>query len=200
MGRASANVRRVSCDAMNDLETLAVRRFGKLTEAEKMLLYAALRGETAEFGPNIDPVKANDWSNERTIQSGLIRWLCTDQEARNRVDSRGVRVIAAKLTGKLDLSYATIPFPLSLENCALADDANFTGAKIVDLCLNGSHTRCLLAEEAEVRGNLLLQKGFFSDGEVRLIAAHISGTLNCEGSTFTNSDGCSDLREENKKG
>lgn len=185
---------------MDELEALSIRRFGKLSKAERLLVNCASKGEIAQFGPDSDPAKANNWGSDRVIRAELIRWLCADREANKRVDTRGVRVISAKLTGKLDLSYATVPFPLYLQNCAFLDDAMFTGVKIVALCLNGSRTRCILAEEAEVKGSFLLQNGFWADGEVRLMAAQIGGTLNCEGSTFSNSNGCSDPREENNKG
>jgi hypothetical protein len=181
---------------MDDLEALAVRRFGKLSESERLLLYSASKGKTAVCGPNTDPTTANDWGSDRVIRAALIRWLCVDQEATKRVDGSGVRVSAARITDELDLSFATVPFPLVLEWSSLTDDTKLTGVKMVELCLNGSHSRCIMAEDAEVKGNLLLQNGFCADGEVRLIAAQIGSTLNCEGSSFSNSRGCSNAREE----
>jgi hypothetical protein len=189
---------------MDDLEALATRRFGKLSEAERRLTFSAPKGEPALCAPpgsnDIDPLKANAWGSERTIRAELIRWLCTNQEAYNKIDTRGVSVYSAKITGKLVLSNTNVPFSLRLEGCGLMDDALLTGVKIADLCLNGSHTRCLMAEEAQVKGNLLLQNGFSADGEVRLIGAQIGGTLNFEGSSFSNPGGCQDPREQNNGG
>jgi hypothetical protein len=185
-----------------DLKAIRIQRFGKLSEAESRLLYVAPRGEAAVCSYTSDPrdlandpADSDNWGSERVIRAELIRWLCVDQAASNAVDRRGIRIFAAKITGKLDLSYSTVSFPLCLEQCRLTDDALLKGVKIPELILNGSHTRCLMAEEAEVKGNLLLQHGFTADGEVRLIAAQI-GTLNCEGSSFSNSGGCSDPSEE----
>src|SRR5260370_26716673 len=159
---------------MADLEAPAIRRFGKLSEAEKRLLYSAHNGETALCGPSSsvkdpenDPAKADGWGPERVIRADLIRWLCTNQEVDTRVDVRGLRVFAAKITGTLDISYATVPFPVCLYQCRLIDDAKLTHAKIPEIVLNGSRTRCLLAEGVEAKGNLLLQNNFFGEGEVR---------------------------------
>jgi hypothetical protein len=190
-----------------ELESLARLRFAKLTRAELRVLQSAPKGESAGCGPSSDfwdstndPANAESWGSEREIRAELIRWLCVDEGAQKKVDKRGVWVGAARIAGKLDLSYATVPFPLRLERCRFTDDAKLTYVKIPEVCLNGSSTRCLLAEGAEVKGNFLLQKGFFAEGEVRLIAALIGGTLNCEGSTFDNSAGCSDQREEDHRG
>ena len=190
----------------SDLKELGIQRFRKLSEAETRLLYCAPTGKPAICGPTPhtdelanDPAHSDSWGSERVIRAELIRWLCVDQAASNAVDRRGIQILAAKITGKLDLSYATISFPLRLEQCRLTDDALLKGIKIPELILNGSHTRCLMAEEAEVKGNLLLQHGFTADGEVRLIAAQI-GNLNCEGSSFSNSRGCSDSAENQHLG
>jgi hypothetical protein len=181
---------------------MTAQRFGNLSEAESRLLYCAPTGKAAMCGPNSDdgdlandPARSDGWGSERVIRAELIRWLCTDEKASNSVDRRGMSIYAAKIVGKLDLSYATVLFPLRLVRCRLTDDALLTALKIPELVLNGSHTRCLMAEDAEVKGNLLLQHGFAADGEVRLIAAQI-GTLNCEGSSFSNSSGCSDPSED----
>ncbi len=192
---------------MDDLEALGIRRFGQLSKAETRLLSSAPKGEVAECGPSSltgvpanDPAKADGWGPERVIRAELIRWLCTDQEAYTRVDARGLRIFAAKIVGKLDLSYATVPFAVRLDQCRLTDDVKLTYTKIPEVVLNGSRTRCLLAEGAEVKGNLLLKNGFF-EGEVRLIGARIGDSLNCEGSTFSNTSGeCSDPREEKTRG
>jgi hypothetical protein len=196
----------------NNLEALAVRRFGKLSAAETLVCYCARKGKTAGCGPNFDgndvgndPAQSENWGSERTIRAELISWLCVEPEPSGQVDRREVQVYGAKITDNLDLSYATVPFPLVLLRCLLTADAKLTHVRIPELALNGSHTRCLLAEGAEVKGNLLLQHGFSADGEVRLIAAEIGSTLNCEGSTFSNPAGatsgaCSDPREEHSRG
>jgi hypothetical protein len=59
-------------------------------------------------GKGTDPAGADQWQSEREIRSELIRWLCIERTAVNKVDPRGVSVHAAKMTGELDLSFATV--------------------------------------------------------------------------------------------
>jgi hypothetical protein len=169
----------------DDLEALARRRFGKLSEAEERLVRAAPEGEVATCGPNSDDKSpANDWESEREIRAELMRWLCVDREASKRIDPRGIQVYAAKITNKLDLSRATVPFPLRFSRCRLATDADLSYVTIPELNLDGSSTGSLRANGADVRGNVFLRDGFSADGEVALMGAQIGGNLECRGGTF----------------
>src|ERR1700733_13733148 len=107
----------------NDVRALAAKTFGDLSEAEQRMLRAAPEGAVAMCGPNAnDRDPANDpgmaenkldeggWGREREIRAELIRWLCVDKYAAGHVDPRGPRVYGAKITGKLDLSFATVAF------------------------------------------------------------------------------------------
>jgi hypothetical protein len=80
-------------------ESLARARFQELSRAEVELLHAAPKGGLALCGPNQtnddpvnDPSKAEEWGDERQIRADLIRWLCTDRDAKEKVDPRGIRV------------------------------------------------------------------------------------------------------------
>jgi hypothetical protein len=175
----------------NDLEVLARQRFGRLSGAEERLVRAALKGERAMCGTNggdtdpaNDPAKADDWPREREIRADLIRWLCVDVRASKTVDPRGVWVYAATITNKLDLSHATVPFPLRLSRCRLATDTDVSYATIPELSLDGSSTESLDANGADVRGNVFLGDGFSADGEVELMGAQIGGNLECSGGRF----------------
>jgi hypothetical protein len=131
--------------AVDDLEALARARFPDLSQAELKLLRAAPRGEVAWCGPSDkdddpanDPAKADEWGPEREIRAELIRWLCVDRDAASAVDPIGVRLRAAKLTGGLDLSFASAPFPLRLTRCCLTHDANLISTELPALSLAGS--------------------------------------------------------------
>jgi hypothetical protein len=185
----------------DELEELARRRFGdNLSEAEKRLLRAAPKAppgsNTAVCGPNFDdkdaandPAKADDWGSGRAIRAELIRWLCIDEKASKKVDPRGVWVYAAKIAGKLDLSFATVPFPLRLSRCRLVDGGELENVTIPALYLEGSSTGALNMDRAEVKGSVLLDNGFSAAGEVRLINAKIGGELGCKGASVSNPGG-----------
>jgi len=180
----------------DDLEPLARARFGKLSEAELKLLRAAPHGNTAVCGPNqndddpaSDPAQSDSWSSDREIHAELIRWLCVDAEAAKKVDPKGLRVYAAKVTGKLDLSFASVPFPLGLFRCRLTEDADLTSVQVPALNLAGSRTRSIKADGARVTGDVFLRKKFTAEGAVRLLGAQIGGDLDCSGGIFTNPGG-----------
>lgn len=176
-----------------ELLQLATTRFGQLSEAEAKLLRAAPRGDFAVCGPSgdfedpaNDPSKADQWGPEREVRSGLIRWLCTDREAASRVDPAGIRLLGAKISGTLDLSFATVPFSLSLCRCRLGDQVLLKSTQIPALYLNGSRTGPIRADGATVAGDVFLREGFTAEGEVRLLRAHIARDLDCSGGTFKN--------------
>ena len=180
----------------DDFEALARARFGELSEAERKLLRAAPAGGVAWCGPSAedndpanDPAKAEGWGGEREIRAELIRWLSIDREAASRVDPRGIWIHAARITGSLDLSFATVPFPLALWRCRLMENADLTSANIPFLHLSGSWTRSITADAVNVAGAVFLGKGFTAEGEVRLLRAQIGSNLECDGSTFKNPGG-----------
>jgi hypothetical protein len=176
-----------------DLVALAQARFPKLTEAELELLRAAPKGEVAYCGPSAndddpfnDPAKVDEWGPQREIRAGLIRWLCVDHDAASAVDPRGIQVRAAKITGALDLSHASAPFPLILGRCRFTDDANLISMDFPMLSLGGSRVLSITADSANVRGSVFLRAGFSAEGEVRLLGARIGGDLDCSGGAFKN--------------
>ncbi len=177
----------------DDLLNLAVGKFAPLSEAEQKLLRAAPKGEVAVCGPNFDekdtendPAKAESWGEKREIRAELLRWLCVDRRARELVDPKGIWVHAAKISGKLDLSFVAVPFPLILIRCRVVEDADLSNVEIPALSLNGSWVRGIEADGARVKGGLFLRDGFHAAEGVRLLGAEIGGSLECDGSTFKN--------------
>ena len=182
-----------------DLESLVPQQFrANLREAEKRLLRAAPKAPPedsfAVCGPSSDdedpandPSKADAWGRDRRIRAELIRWLCVDERGSKRVDPRGLKVYAARIDGELDLSSATVPFPLFLSHCRLTGPADLSYLTIPELQLCGSSTRSLYLDGAEVKGDVFLNKGFSAEGEVRLLGAQIGGDLVCGGGTFKGS-------------
>jgi hypothetical protein len=174
---------------VNDLESLVSSRYNDLTEAEVNLSRAANKGEMAVCGSNL-PIddrtnNPNSWGTSRRIRADLVRWLCVDRHARELVDPRGIRVLAAKISGVLDLSNVIVPFPLTLAYCSLDGELNLRGADIGEINLEGTWVRTIAADRVTVRSSVLLRGGFHSRF-VRLPAARIAGNVECDGSTFEN--------------
>ena len=159
------------------------------------MLSAAGKGEFAICGansidedPNNDPVRAA-WGIDREIRAELIRWLCTDAEATKEVDPRGVRVYGARISGELNLSYVTVPFPLFLYRCRLTADSYLQYVRLPSLHLAGTVTKSLNLDSADIKGDAFLASGFAAEGPVHLRGARIGGNLECGGGTFENGGG-----------
>src|ERR1700724_879305 len=109
-------------DMTPTLADLAHRKFGDLTEGELKLLQALPDGTEAHCGdpakdfndPTNDPKCADAWGTKREIRAILIRWLCVDQDARQRIDPQGIKVWCARVSGQLDLSFVSLTVPLML--------------------------------------------------------------------------------------
>jgi hypothetical protein len=182
--------------ATSRLVALAARKFPNLSNAERAMLWFSDidnvdRAKFAVAGtspnpddPSNDPAHADEWPASRQIRASLIRWICVDHEARSLIDPEGIRVVGARITGGLDLSLVSVPFPIVLRNCVFAEIINLGGAEIADLELDGSHTLGIHASGLEVRNNLRMGKGFHAVGAVVLDHAKIGLDLDFGGATL----------------
>jgi hypothetical protein len=188
----------------SDLKPLAEAKFGKLSDAEKLLLEKAPSGDFAICGPNRedtdpsnDPKEAYQWGKARQIRAVLVAWLCTDHEARKRVHWRGIQVYGADITGFLDLELVIIPFQLAFERCRLKratdlsqpeeplkEAIDLSQAEVSQLNLRGSLVYGITADSLIVKNNVFLDSGFVASGEVRFPLAQIGGNLQCDNGTF----------------
>jgi hypothetical protein len=173
------------------LDQLADSHFSNLSECEKTLLRTASLGEIAFCGPEHSPVdqvpnQGTALRQKYDVRANLIRWLCVYPAATKLVDPRGPRIHAARVVGRLDLSFITVPFPLLFENSRFIEDVSLVGSQLVSLSFAGSHTRKILADGVTVRDGLFLNGGFSADGEVSLTSANIIGNLDAENGHFKN--------------
>jgi hypothetical protein len=181
------------------LVALAAAKFPNLTRAERALLQNAdvnnvARSEFAVAGtsadpadPSNDPAHASEWDAERAIRASLIRWLCVDPDAVRMVDPRGLRILGARITGPLDLSYVQLRFPIVFRNCAISERIDLTALTIPALDLDGSYTGEIEAPNISVRDDLSMGHGFHAGGEVWLWGSRIGGSLDAWGGHFRHS-------------
>jgi hypothetical protein len=174
---ASANVPVVA------LLKLAQGEFSNLIPAETALMKFAgdYRSEPSEFAaagpsaipddPTNDPAHADEWSAQREVRAQLIRWLCVDPRARALIDPQGIRLLGARITGKLNLSDVKVPFPLVLRECSISQRITFERAVFPLLDLGGSYT-------GEIDGN-----GIVVHSDLGLNFLHASGEVSFRNST-----------------
>lgn len=177
----------------SDLEALARHYFEDMTAAEIELVRASSRGELAVCGvsddlgdPANDPDNANGWGNERHVRADLIEWLCLDRRASPLIHPKGIKLLGAKITDAIDLSFVTIGFPLVLARCRLLKELNLFGAHTRTISLQDSRVHSILADGAVVSGAILLRDGFHSESGVQLTGASVDGPLDCSGGIFEN--------------
>ncbi len=94
------------------------------------------------------------------------------------VDSRGIAIAAAKIAGKLDLSYVTLHFPLTIAQSIINDGIDLTHAESRLIALDGSYCGPIAAHGVAVRGGISL-RGFRALGMVDISGAVISDNVDC---------------------
>lgn len=185
---------------------LAASEFPNLSHTERALLEFAdvknrARGDFAAAGPSAvpndpsnDPMHADRWGHDREVRAELIRWLCVDPDASRLVDPRGIRLLGARVTGKLDLSHVRIPFGIAMIRCLVPEQINLDSAEIPKLNLNGSTTGEIFAQNIVVEGDADIGSDgidyggpFRASGEVYLWGARVGGSANFADGKFHSS-------------
>lgn len=178
------------------LPDLASKKFNDLRPAERRLLESAGRGQwtplpkviggdAEDAAPKPKPAAAGDY----TVRAEVLSWLCTDKQAAALVTNRGVLISGGEIEGELDLSFASIPFPINIKECAIPGGVRLEYATVGNLSLTGCRTGAVWAVWLTAHRDVTLSDGFRSDGGVNLNRARIAGDLYCSGGTFVNPAG-----------
>jgi len=166
---------------------MAQARFGALTDAELRMLRAAPTRQLAWASKSEDPeakindlAKAESWGKERTVRADLLAWLLSDAEASKLVHPSGVGLAAARIVGRLDLSYLEVIHPLTLFDCSIPDGIDLSHARIDSLDLRRSWTGTIDGDLSTVHGDLLFRLGRYDS--ISLFRSEIGGNLDCSAS------------------
>lgn len=181
-----------SLDEGDILIKLAEKKFGKLTEADKILFSAVADGTGASYwerrGKN-KPEDANSWGEKRIIDANRIEWLCRDRKAKEIVTDKGIQIIGAKITGVVDLSFIGVPFPLVFWGCLIEKGIDLKYSNIKLLALDGTHIDFIHADGSKIENNVFLREGFTANGEIHFPEAIIGGSFDCRKGKFIKKDG-----------
>ena len=174
-------------DPAESLIKMAGERFGNFTDAELRMLRAAPTRELAWASKSEDPedplndvAKAETWGKERTVRAELLAWLLSDAEASKLVHPSGVGLAAARIVGKLDLSYLEVIHPLTLLDCLVSGGIDFSHARMNSIDLRRSWTGTIDGDLSTVQGDLDLRFGRYDS--ISLFRAEIDGNLDCSSS------------------
>jgi hypothetical protein len=132
---------------------------------------------------NDPPIPAAD-APRPAVRGDFLRWLATNPEAALRIDPIGLRVFDATITGDLNLEQCKIACAMAFANCVFQGAIVLLSAETRTISIAGSTlAKGFNADGVAVHGPLFL-RGIQSDGEIRLVGAHIADNLELTGSTL----------------
>jgi len=160
-----------------------------LTSVEQSLIEHVGRGEVLNLAADdedIDEAAMRSWGDSRACRASVIRDILLGRLAAD-IDPHGVRLRAARITGRLDLENLTTDIWLELEDCLLEEGVVARDARLPGLWLTG----CQIEHPADppfdgtalscgmlgLTGARVI--GHTEAGAVELLAAHVSGRLDC---------------------
>ncbi|MEU2284843.1 membrane-associated oxidoreductase [Streptomyces sp. NPDC013178] len=149
-----------------------------LTPAEQRVWRAFATGTEVDFRTESD-----GWGPERTLRAGVLRALLLNGPAEPG-EIAALKVRGARVTGPLDLRYATIDSVVHLTHCRFEDAPDLIGAHLRYVSLRDSEMPGLSVTRARLDGSLRLTRCRFG-GPVRLDGAQISGALFLEEAELT---------------
>ncbi|MDX3281428.1 pentapeptide repeat-containing protein [Streptomyces scabiei] len=157
-----------------------------LTAAERRVWDAFPLGAAVDFTSGDPTADGADPGPERTVRARVLRaLLLTAPQEEGEVAA--LRIEGARISGALDLKYATVDSVVRLRGCHFDETPDFSGARFTYLNLTRSVLPGLRSARVRVDGGLRLTECRFL-GPVRLTGAQISGTLFMERAELTAPD------------
>ncbi|MGW7278842.1 membrane-associated oxidoreductase [Streptomyces sp. NPDC054844] len=151
-----------------------------LTPAEVRVWRAFATGTAVDFrtADDEDPAEGGAWGPERTVRASVLRALLLDGP---RADGEvaALSLAGARVTGPLELAYATVDHPVRLRHCHFDDVPRLYAARLREVNLSESVLPGLISHAVRVDGVLRLTRARFG-GMVRLGGAEITGSLYLE--------------------
>ena len=170
-------------EILNPVRWVDIRR--EMTPAERYLACCLSQGFPCQLGDAVP----KESTTRNTIRSEVIRFFAYGGDVDHPVRGANILLQGAWIPPQpfLNLMFARIPYSLGMHKCHIGADILMIGAQCVGLSLNGSHFYGNLnGEGAKISGSVLFRDVFVAKGEIRLIAAHIGGLLDCESGKFLN--------------
>jgi hypothetical protein len=134
------------------------------------------------------------WGAERSIRADVIAWLGSCRQCKRFVHPKGLTVAGARITGRLDLSALTIPFPLIFFCCSFTDELRILYSQLFFISLD----RCVIATSRKegdaiigdsVRARAINVRSASVNGGMNLRGAQVSGNIECDGTRILSADG-----------
>ncbi|TDB83495.1 membrane-associated oxidoreductase [Actinomadura sp. KC216] len=150
-----------------------------LTPVERRVWRAFPTGTSVDLrdGTDDDPANGAAWGPGRTVRAEVLRKLLLRPAVEG--DVAAVRVVGARITGLLNLHYATVEHPIRLVACHFEETPLLYSARVRQVNLGESYLPGLDAATVRVDGVLSIA-GCRVPGRVHLGGARLSSFLNLE--------------------
>ena len=174
---------------------------GGLTSVEQSLVEHVARGEWLDLAAGdeaVDEAAMRSWGKSRTCDATVIRDILRGRLAADP-DPHGLRLRGARITGRLDLENLTTDVDLELKDCLLEQGVLARGARLAFVGLAGCRLEhpaepalaadrltcsVLALSGARITGHTSAGAVRLRGGAVRLMGAHIGGSLECDGASL----------------
>nr|WP_202529198.1 membrane-associated oxidoreductase [Streptomyces sp. SID486] len=152
----------------------------ELTAAEERVWRAFPRGEAVDFRESAedDPEAGGHWGPERTVRARVLRALLL-AGPRQDGETASLSLAGARVTGRLDLQYATVDHPVRLRHCHFEEAPRFHAARLRELNLSESFLPGFVGHALQADGVVRLTRTR-CHGVLRLGGARIGGSLYLE--------------------
>ncbi|MEV5436882.1 membrane-associated oxidoreductase [Streptomyces sp. NPDC052682] len=152
----------------------------ELTAAEVRVWRAFATGALVDFRetPEEDPAGGGTWGPERTVRAEVVRTLLLNGPQMDG-EVAALSLAGARITGFLDLQYATVDHPVRLRHCHFEEVPRLYACRLRELNLSESVLPGLVAHAMRVDGVLRMTRSRFQ-GPVRLGGAEITGSVYME--------------------
>ena len=156
-----------------------------LTDAEEALIAACRAGTDCPLGSTPPPADAPPGL---TIRADVLRYLILGGCDEKPVQSPGIALSGARITGTLDLDFATAKGGTTLSHCRFDAPIKARQARFEILSLEGSHLVGLNAQGATFTGDAHF-KNMQAKATLNLSGASIAGDLDAHGAQLTPDNG-----------
>ncbi|MGC9495624.1 membrane-associated oxidoreductase [Streptomyces sp. WG7] len=151
-----------------------------LTPAEARVWRAFATGTAVDFraADDEDPADGGTWGPERSVRGSVLRALLLDGPQEDG-EVAALSLAGARVTGPLELQYATVDHPVRLRHCHVDEVPRLYAGRLREVNLSESVLPGLIAHAVRVEGVLRLTRARFG-GMVRLGGAEVTGSLYLE--------------------
>jgi hypothetical protein len=137
------------------------------------------------YGGNLDPDRPEGLPESRILRPKFLETILLEDKYRSALPRRGVRIIGARFTERIDLVNAELKHELWLNRCLLEQGVDVSGAKSTNLLsFDGSKvTGAFTMDGSRIEDDVFMRNARFAG--ITMPGTHIRGALELNGSTVT---------------